>query len=72
MNDRHSAENQTLSVAEYIGRTFVPISHLSHDWEMHSAAPLTPAEERTMVREPAEAVPATAANRALSPMGRAW
>ena len=63
MNDRHSAENQTLSVAEYIRRTFVPISHLSHDWEMHSAAPLTPAEERTMVREPAQAVPATVAKR---------
>ena len=54
LNDQHSAENQTLSVAEYIRRTFVPISHLSHDWEMHSAAPLTPAEERTMVRSSAD------------------
>ncbi|PYV03908.1 MAG: hypothetical protein DMG26_08590 [Acidobacteria bacterium] len=63
MNDQHSAENQTLSVAEYIRRTFVPISHLSHDWEMHSAVPRTPAEERTMVREPAQAVPATVAKR---------
>src|SRR5438094_9262297 len=63
LNDQHSAENQTLSVAEYIRRTFVPISHLSHDWEMHSAVPRTPAEERTMVRERAQAVPAAPANR---------
>ncbi|MBZ5543324.1 MAG: hypothetical protein LAO07_06545 [Acidobacteriia bacterium] len=41
----------------------MPLSHLPHDWEMHSAVSLTPAEERTMVREPAQAVPAVIAQR---------
>jgi hypothetical protein len=42
---------------------FVPLSHLAHGWEFHSAVTLTPAEERTMVREPAEAVPGSIAER---------
>jgi hypothetical protein len=42
---------------------FVPLSYLAHGWEFHSAVALTPAEERTMVREPAQAVPATIAAR---------
>jgi hypothetical protein len=42
---------------------FVPISHLAHGWEFHAAVTLTPAEERAMVREPAQAVPATIAAR---------
>lgn len=52
-----------IPVSEYIHGTFVPISHLPHNWEMHSAAALTPAEERTIIREPAEAVPASIAAR---------
>lgn len=50
-------------VAEYVRQSFVPISRLAHGWEFHSAVTLTPAEERTMVREPAQAVPATMAQR---------
>jgi hypothetical protein len=42
---------------------FIPLSHLAHGWEFHSAIPLTPAEERTMAREPAQAVPAAVAQR---------
>jgi hypothetical protein len=42
---------------------FVPLSRLAHDWEMHSAVTLTPAEDRTMVREPAAAVPDAIARR---------
>ena len=34
-----------------------------HEWEFHSALPLSPAEERTMVREPVQAVPAAIAQR---------
>ena len=50
-------------ISEYIQRNFVPLSHLAHGWEIHSMITLTPAEERTMVREPAQAVPASVAER---------
>ncbi len=50
-------------VTEYIQRTFVPLSRLAHEWQMHSAVTLTPAEDRTMVREPAAAVPGAIAQR---------
>jgi len=50
-------------VSEYIHGTFVPLSKLPHNWEMHSATPLSPAEDRTIVREPAQAVPASIAER---------
>lgn len=54
---------EDVPVNEYVRGTFVPLSHLPHDWEMHSAAALTPAEERTIVREPAETVPDSIAAR---------
>jgi len=50
-------------VLEYVQGAFVPLSHLAHDWEFHSALSLSPAEERTMVREPAQAVPNAIAER---------
>ena len=50
-------------VREYVQQTFVPLSRVAHDWEMHSVVPLSPSEERTMVREPARAVPQTIARR---------
>ena len=50
-------------VTEYIQRAFVPLSRLAHDWQMHSAIPLTPAEDRTIAREPAAAVPDAIAQR---------
>ncbi|HLW79501.1 MAG TPA: hypothetical protein VKU44_07865 [Terriglobia bacterium] len=56
-------ERERVPVSEYVLGSFVPISRLSHDWEMHSAVQLTPAEERMMVREPAQAVPESAAHR---------
>jgi len=52
-----------IPISEYIQGKFVPISHLAHGWEIHSMIALTPAEERTMVREPAQAVPASIAER---------
>jgi hypothetical protein len=52
-----------IPISEYIQRAFVPLSHLAHGWEIHSMITLTPAEERTMVREPAQAVPASVAER---------
>lgn len=54
---------ENVPVSEYIHRTFVPLSNLPHGWEMHSAVQLSPAEDRTMVREPAQAVPASIAGR---------
>jgi hypothetical protein len=50
-------------IADYVEGNFIPISRLMHDWEFHSAIALTPAEERTMVREPVQAVPAAIAQR---------
>jgi hypothetical protein len=50
-------------ISEYIQGSFVPLSHLAHGWEIHSMSTLTPAEDRTMVREPAQAVPAKIAQR---------
>ena len=58
-----AARQESVPVAEYVRGTFVPMSHLEHGWEFHSALSLTPAEERTMVREPAAAVPAAIAER---------
>jgi hypothetical protein len=55
--------DEAIPVSEYVRRSFVPLSRLAHDWEMHTAVFLTPAEERTMVREPAHAVPASVAQR---------
>lgn len=63
MDIEQSPARETIAVNEYIRGSFVPLSHLSHDWELHTAVPLTPAEERTMVREPAQAVPAAIAER---------
>jgi hypothetical protein len=54
---------EAIPISEYIHGTFVPLSNLPHGWEMHSAVALTPAEDRTTVREPAQAVPDSIAAR---------
>ena len=61
MNRSHTLE--TVPVAEYVRGEHTPVSHLPHNWELHSAVALTPAEERTMLREPAHAVPEAVAQR---------
>lgn len=58
-----SPAREMVPVGEYIQATFVPLSHLAHGWELHSAVSLTPAEERSMVREPAQAVPTSIVER---------
>ena len=63
LSPQPSLEPEKISVPEYIQGTFVPLSHLAHDWEMHATYPLTPVEERTIVREPAQAIPAAVAKR---------
>ncbi len=55
--------NKNIPVREYVQQVFVPLSRLAHEWEMHSAVALSPSEERTMVREPARAVPQSIARR---------
>jgi hypothetical protein len=54
---------KSIPVREYVQQAFVPLSRLAHDWEMHSAVALSPSEERTMVREPARAIPDVIARR---------
>lgn len=54
---------KSVPVREYIQQMFVPLSRVAHDWDMHSVVALSPSEERTMVREPARAVPQTIARR---------
>lgn len=63
MGARQTPTREAVPVSDYIHGAFVPLSHLPHDWEMHSAVPLTPAEERMMVRDPARAIPASIAQR---------
>ena len=63
VNTSETAVRESIPVAEYVKGSFVPLSHLPHGWELHSAIPLSPAEERGMVREPAQAIPASIVER---------
>lgn len=58
-----TAAKEITPVSEYLRDPAGPTSHLAHDWELVSSIPLTPAEDRSMVREPARAVPAVLAER---------
>jgi len=58
-----NSTGQPIPLAEYVRQEHSPISHLAHDWELYSSTLLSPAEERTMVREPAQAVPDAIAAR---------
>lgn len=63
MSTSQASVTKSVPVREYVQQTFVPLSRLAHEWEMHSAVALSPSEERTMVREPARAVPQAIAQR---------
>jgi hypothetical protein len=63
VSDLASPLRESVPINDYIRGNFVPISHLAFGWELHTAVPLTPSEERTMVREPAQAVPGSIADR---------
>jgi hypothetical protein len=54
---------EIIPVHDYVRELSGLFSHLAHGWELHSAVLLTPAEERMMVREPTQAIPATVAKR---------
>jgi hypothetical protein len=58
-----TAARESIPVTDYVKGTFVPVSHLANGWELHSAVVLTPAEERTIVREPAQAIPVSIVER---------
>jgi hypothetical protein len=58
-----TAPKDKTPITDYVQGSFVPISRLMHEWEFHSAITLSPAEERTMVREPVQAIPAAIAQR---------
>jgi hypothetical protein len=53
----------SIPIADYVQGNFVPLSRLAHEWEFNSAVALSPAEERTIVRETVQAVPAAVARR---------
>ncbi len=57
------AQVENVPVDEYAAGIQPVLSHVAHGWELHSAVLLTPAEERTMVREPAQAIPDALAAR---------
>jgi len=63
LNSQEMPAFEGIALADYVQGNFVPISHLAHEWELHSAVALSPAEERTIVREPAQAVPGAIAER---------
>lgn len=63
MSPSQVSVSKSIPVREYVQQAFVPLSRLTHEWEMHSAIPLSPSEERTMIREPARAVPQAIARR---------
>ncbi|HZO98941.1 MAG TPA: hypothetical protein VFD30_01480 [Terriglobia bacterium] len=63
MSSTERSTSEKVLVSEYVKGPFVPISHLAHDWELHVGVTLSPAEERTMVREPAQAIPDAVAKR---------
>ena len=67
MSTPQTSMRESVPVPQYVRGIFVPLSHLTHDWEFHSAVLLSPAEERTMVREPAQAVSSFVAKR-LGPL----
>jgi len=58
-----SPVRESIAVTEYIKRSFVPVSHLANGWEFHSGVGLSPAEERTILREPAQAIPQSIVQR---------
>ncbi|MGH9430297.1 MAG: hypothetical protein ACRD3T_02010 [Terriglobia bacterium] len=63
----HALTQENVPAAEYVRWEFKILSHLAHGWDMNSAVPLGPSEERMAVREPAQAVPDSLAER-LGPL----
>ncbi|MGH9401564.1 MAG: hypothetical protein ACRD2P_05605 [Terriglobia bacterium] len=63
MNVSLTATKEIIPVNEYIRDPMGPVSNLAHGWGLFSGVHLTPAEDRTMVREPARAVPSSLAER---------
>jgi hypothetical protein len=62
-----TSTGEIIPIDEYIREQTGVFSRLAHGWELRSAVLLTPAEERTMVREPSQAVPEKVAER-LGPL----
>ena len=63
MSASQTTARDVIPVHDYVRERATPLSSLPHDWEFHAALLLTPAEERTMVREPAHAAPESLAAR---------
>jgi len=67
MGASQTSTREIIPVHEYVREVAGLFSHIAHDWQLHSALLLSPAEERIMVREPAQAVPSAIAKR-LGPL----
>lgn len=63
MTTAKPADPDCIVVSEFLRREFAPLSNLAHGWQLYSALPLSPAEDRNMVREPVAAVPQNIAER---------
>lgn len=63
MSISQASTPEVIAVHDYVRESLAPLSALPHGWEFHAALRLTPAEERTMVREPVHAAPDTLASR---------
>ncbi len=63
MRRSETPAQDNIPISEYIQGKMIPLSHLAHGWEVHTMITLTPAEDRTIVREPAQAVPGAIAER---------
>jgi hypothetical protein len=63
MGTPQTPAREIIPVHDYVRELSGLFSQIAHGWELHSAVRLTPAEERTMVREPAQAVPSSIAKR---------
>lgn len=58
-----SQTSESIPVYDYVRNPGGAVSGLAHEWELWPGVRLSPAEDRTMVREPAHAVPAGLAER---------
>lgn len=63
MGTPQTPTREAIPVHEYVQEGIRLLSQLAHGWQLHSAVRLSPAEERTMAREPVHAVPASIAER---------
>lgn len=63
MSSPETPAGEMIPIHDYVRDRVSLFSHLAHGWELNSALLLSPAEERGIVREPAQAIPDSMAER---------